>query len=124
MKKKEERHLNILSEEWRKQKETLESKLACSVEQCKMLAASLNSATEDLKTRRLKSLENETRLMKVSEELQWRYEIKVQELKDSLHVMQADLTAKVKFVKYTLQVFMFFKFFPTSYFCHVWFLFY
>lgn len=60
-----------------------------------MLAASLNSATEDLKMRRLKSLENETKLIKVNEELQWRYEIKVQELKDSLHVMQADFTSKV-----------------------------
>ncbi|RLU24249.1 hypothetical protein DMN91_004460 [Ooceraea biroi] len=95
LKKKEERYLNMLSEEWRKQKENLESKLACSVEQCKMLANSLNNATEDLRTRRLKSLENESRLIKANEDVQWRYEVKLQELKDSLHAMQSELTSKV-----------------------------
>lgn len=95
LKKKEERHLNILSEEWRMQKENLESKLAYSVEQCKTLANSLNNATEDLRKRRLKSLENETRLIKANEDLQWRYETKLQELKDLLHTTQSDLTSKV-----------------------------
>jgi len=85
----------MLNEEWRKQRENLESKLACSVEQCKMLANSLNNATEDLKTRRLKSLENETRLIKANEDIQWRYEVKLQELNDSLHMMQNELTSKV-----------------------------
>ncbi|XP_014474648.1 PREDICTED: centrosomal protein of 120 kDa-like isoform X3 [Dinoponera quadriceps] len=95
LKKKEERHLNMLSEEWRRQKESLESKLACSVEQCKILANSLNNATEDLRTRRLKSLENETRLIKANENIQWRYEVKLQELRDSSHSMQSDLMSKV-----------------------------
>ncbi|KMQ91887.1 centrosomal protein [Lasius niger] len=95
LKRKEERHLDMLSEEWRKQRENLESKLACSVEQCKILANSLNNATEDLRIRRLKSLENETRLIKANEDLQWRYETKLQELKDSLDVMQNDLTSKI-----------------------------
>ncbi|CAL1685521.1 unnamed protein product [Lasius platythorax] len=95
LKRKEERHLDMLSEEWRKQRENLESKLACSVEQCKILANSLNNATEDLRMRRLKSLENETRLIKANEDLQWRYETKLQELKDSLDVMQNDLTSKI-----------------------------
>jgi len=87
--------LNILSEEWRMQKENLESKLAYSVEQCKTLANSLNNATEDLRKRRLKSLENETRLIKANEDLQWRHETKLQELKDLLHATQSDLTSKV-----------------------------
>ncbi|XP_011693780.1 PREDICTED: centrosomal protein of 120 kDa-like isoform X3 [Wasmannia auropunctata] len=95
LKRKEERHLNMLSEEWRMQKENLESKLAYSVEQCKTLANSLNNATDDLRKRRLKSLENETRLIKANEELQWRYETKLQELKDLLHATQSDLTSKV-----------------------------
>lgn len=101
LKKKEERHLKMLSEEWRKQRENLESKLACSVEQCKILANSLNNATEDLRTRRLKSLENETRLIKANEDIQWRYEVKVQELKDSLHAVQTELTSKVGIYKKT-----------------------
>ncbi|EFN84539.1 Centrosomal protein of 120 kDa [Harpegnathos saltator] len=95
LKRKEERHLNMLNEEWQRQKENLESKLTCSVEQCKILTNSLNNATEDLRTRRLKSLENETRLMKANEDIQWRYEVKLQELKDSLHTMQNDLTSKM-----------------------------
>ncbi|XP_012054998.1 PREDICTED: centrosomal protein of 120 kDa-like [Atta cephalotes] len=95
LKRKEERHLNMLSEEWRMQKENLESKLAYSVEQCKTLANSLNNATEDLRNRRLKSLENETRLIKANEDLQWRYETKLQELKDLLNATQSDLTSKI-----------------------------
>lgn len=87
--------MNILSEEWQIQRENLESKLAYSVEQCKTLANSLNNATEDLRKRRLKSLENETRLIKANEDLQWRYETKLQELKDILHTTQSDLTTKV-----------------------------
>lgn len=86
----------MLSEEWRRQKENLESKLSCSVEQCKILANSLNNATEDLRIRRLKSVENETRLIKANEEIQWKYEVKLQELKDSLYAMQNELTLKVR----------------------------
>lgn len=88
----------MLNEEWRKQKENLESKLACSVEQCKILANSLNNATEDLRTRRFKSLENETRLIKANEDIQWRYEVKLQELKDFLHATQSELTSKVRMI--------------------------
>ncbi|XP_012528334.2 LOW QUALITY PROTEIN: centrosomal protein of 120 kDa [Monomorium pharaonis] len=95
LKRKEEHHLNMLSEEWRIQKENLESKLAYSVEQCKTLANSLNNATEDLRKRRLKSLENETRLIKANEDLKWRYETKLQELNNLLHATQSDLTSKV-----------------------------
>ncbi|XP_076760519.1 rha isoform X2 [Xylocopa sonorina] len=99
LKRKEDRHLNLLSQEWQKHKESLETKLACSVEQCKMLANSLNSATEDLRTRRLKSLEKETRLIKANEELQWRYEVKLRELKESLRTMQEELTLKINVIE-------------------------
>ncbi|XP_043280435.1 centrosomal protein of 120 kDa-like [Venturia canescens] len=95
LKRKEERHLDRLSEEWQKRRENLEAKLACSVEQCKMLANSLNMATEDLRTRRLKSLEKEARLIKANEDLQWRYEKKLQELQDAFQRMQEELLAKV-----------------------------
>ncbi|KAF3429867.1 hypothetical protein E2986_10034 [Frieseomelitta varia] len=95
LKRKEDRHLNLLSQEWQKNKENLETKLACSIEQCKMLANSLNNATEDLRTRRLKSLEKETRLIKANEDLQWRYETKLRELKESFQTVQEELTAKI-----------------------------
>ncbi|CAK9825973.1 Centrosomal protein of 120 kDa [Anthophora retusa] len=95
LKRKEDRHLNLLSQEWQKQRESLETKLACSVEQCKMLANSLNNATEDLRTRRLKSLEKETRLIKANEDLQWRYETKLRDLKQSLQTMQEELMSKI-----------------------------
>ncbi|XP_015190742.1 PREDICTED: centrosomal protein of 120 kDa isoform X2 [Polistes dominula] len=95
LKKKEDRHLNLLSEEWQRQKENLELKLACSVEQCKMLANNLNKATDDLRTRRLQSLEKEARLIKANEDLQWRYESKVQELTESLRVIKKESTSKI-----------------------------
>lgn len=95
LKRKEDRHLNLLSQEWQKHRENLETKLACSVEQCKMLANSLNNATEDLRTRRLKSLEKESRLIKANEDLQWRYEMKLRELKESSQIVQEELMAKV-----------------------------
>ncbi|XP_043500526.1 centrosomal protein of 120 kDa-like isoform X2 [Polistes fuscatus] len=95
LKKKEDRHLNLLSEEWQRQKENLELKLACSVEQCKMLANNLNKATDDLRTRRLQSLEKEARLIKANEDLQWRYESKVQELTESLRVTKEESALKI-----------------------------
>lgn len=60
-----------------------------------MLANSLNNATEDLRTRRLKSLEKESRLIKANEDLQWRYEMKLRELKESSQLVQEELMAKV-----------------------------
>lgn len=84
-----------MSQEWQKQKENLEAKLACSVKQCKMLANSLNNATEDLRMRRLKSLEKETRLIKTNEDLQWRYETKIRQLNESNFAMLKELTLKV-----------------------------
>ncbi|XP_076640820.1 rha isoform X2 [Halictus rubicundus] len=95
LKRKEDRHLNLLSQEWQKHRESLEAKLACSVEQCKMLANSLNNATEDLRTRRLKSLEKEARLIKANEELHWSYEAKLRELRESYHAMQEDHMLKI-----------------------------
>ncbi|XP_061927319.1 centrosomal protein of 120 kDa isoform X3 [Apis cerana] len=107
LKRKEDRHLNLLSQEWQKHRENLETKLACSVEQCKMLANSLNNATEDLRTRRLKSLEKESRLIKANEDLQWRYEMKLRELKESSQIVQEELMAKINILekrKTTLEV--------------------
>lgn len=60
-----------------------------------MLANSLNNATEDLRTRRLKSLEKETRLIKANEDLQWRYDTKLHELKGSFQMVQEELMTKV-----------------------------
>ena len=95
MKRKEDYHLNRLSEEWQKRRENLESRLACSVEHCKMLAKNLNTATEDLRTRRLMSLEKEARLVKANEELEWRYEKNVQESHDAMKRMQEEFASKV-----------------------------
>ncbi|XP_029056561.1 centrosomal protein of 120 kDa-like isoform X1 [Osmia bicornis bicornis] len=95
LKRKEDRHLNLLSQEWQKQKENLEAKLACSIEQCKLLANSLNNATEDLRMRRLQSLEKETRLIKTNEDLHWRYETKIRQLNESHFAMLKELTLKI-----------------------------
>lgn len=60
-----------------------------------MLANSLNNATEDLRVRRLKSLEKEARLIKANEDLQWRYDHKLQELREASQRLQEDLNHKV-----------------------------
>ncbi|XP_012273788.1 centrosomal protein of 120 kDa [Orussus abietinus] len=99
LKRKEEQHLNLLSEEWRKRRESLETKLAYSVEQCKMLANSLNNATEDLRTRKLKSIEKEAQLIKANEELQWRYDHKLHELKTTSQQIQDELISKLNDLK-------------------------
>ncbi|KAK0095735.1 hypothetical protein PV326_007550 [Microctonus aethiopoides] len=99
LKRKEERHLNRLSEEWQIRRESLESKLNCSVEQCKLLVNSLNDATDDLRARKLQSLEKEARLMKANEDLKWSYERKLQELEDASQKMQQDFTSKISLLE-------------------------
>ncbi|XP_008554487.1 centrosomal protein of 120 kDa-like [Microplitis demolitor] len=95
LKRKEERHLNRLSEEWQKRRESLEAKFNESVEQCKVLANKLNSATDDLRARKLLSLEKETRLIKANEELKLSYDKKFEELKDNSQKVQQDLASKL-----------------------------
>ena len=80
-------------------KDNLEAKFACSVEQCKMLANSLNHATEDLRTRRLQSLEKEARLIKDKEDMQCKYNHMMQELKETSYKMQEELSVKVKYLE-------------------------
>ncbi|XP_033215252.1 centrosomal protein of 120 kDa [Belonocnema kinseyi] len=99
LRKKEERHLNLLSTEWQMRRDNLEAKFTSSVEQCKVLANNLNHATEDLRTRRLQSLEKEARLMKEKEELQCKYNHMMQELKESSYKMQEELAVKVKYLE-------------------------
>ncbi|XP_063980873.1 centrosomal protein of 120 kDa isoform X2 [Diachasmimorpha longicaudata] len=95
LKWKEERHLNLLSEEWQRRRESLESQLACSVEQCKILANNLNKATDDLRTRRIHSMEKEAQLLKTNEELQWTYDRKLRDLKDASERMREDCASKL-----------------------------
>uniref|UniRef100_A0A0C9QLD1 Cep120_0 protein n=1 Tax=Fopius arisanus TaxID=64838 RepID=A0A0C9QLD1_9HYME len=95
LKRKEERHLNLLSEEWQRRRESLESQLACSVEQCKILANNLNKATDDLRTRRVQSIEKEEQLIKTNEELKWAYDRKVRDLNDASERMREDCTLKL-----------------------------
>ncbi|XP_034948982.1 centrosomal protein of 120 kDa [Chelonus insularis] len=92
LKRKEEQYLNHLGEEWRKRREYLESKFACNVEQCKELANSLNSATDDLRMRKLHSLQKEARLIKTNDQLKWAYEKKTQELKDTVQKLQDSMS--------------------------------
>ncbi|XP_012256855.2 centrosomal protein of 120 kDa-like [Athalia rosae] len=104
LKRKEEQHLNLLSDEWQKRREALEMRLNCSVEQCKMLANSLNNATEDLRVRRLKSLEKEARLIKANEDLQWRYDHKMQELREASQRLEDDLNHKLSILEQQREV--------------------
>ncbi|XP_015109870.1 centrosomal protein of 120 kDa isoform X1 [Diachasma alloeum] len=95
LQRKEERHLNLLSDEWQRRRESLESQLACSVEQCKILASNLNKATDDLRTRRIQSMEKEAQLMKANEELKWTCDRKLRDLNDASERMREDYTSKL-----------------------------
>ncbi|XP_043465045.1 centrosomal protein of 120 kDa-like isoform X2 [Leptopilina heterotoma] len=96
LRKKEERHLNLLSTEWQIRRDNLEAKFTSSVEQCKLLANTLNYASEDLKTKKLESIEKEAILNREKEELQCKYNYKFQEIKEAFFKTQEDLSLKVK----------------------------
>lgn len=87
--------MTLLSEEWQRRKECLESKLACSVEQCKILAINLNKTTENLRARKIQSFEKETKLIQENEELQWKYDRKLHQLQEALQKMQEEFSTKV-----------------------------
>ena len=95
MRKKEQTHLTLLNEEWQRRRQCLESKLACSVQQCKILANDLNKTTENLRARKIQSLEKETKLIQENEELQWKYDRKIHQLQEALQKMQEEFSIKV-----------------------------
>lgn len=95
LKQKEERHLNRLSEEWKKRRQVLESSLAGSIEQCKILTENLNSATNDLRARRVESLEKEAKLIKINDEMKWTCDKKFHDLQETSEKLQKEFTEKV-----------------------------
>lgn len=95
--------MRLLNEEWQRRRACLESKLVTSVEQCKVLASNLSTATEDLRTRKIQSLEKETKLIQANEELQWKYDQKLYQLQDALQKMQEEFSTKV-IIKYTMEI--------------------
>lgn len=96
MRKKEERHLNLLSTEWQIRKDNLEAKFMSSVEQCKLLANTLNYATEDLRSKKLQSLEKEAMLNKEREDLHCKYNHKMHEIKETSFKAQQELSLRVR----------------------------
>lgn len=96
LRKKEERHLNLLSTEWQIRKDNLEAKFTSSVEQCKLLANTLNYATEDLRTKKLESLEKEVMLNKEREDLHCKYNYKLHEIKEISFKAQEEISVKVQ----------------------------
>lgn len=93
----------LLNEEWKRQREYLESELTSSIQQCKILADSLNKTTENLKMRKIKSLEKEAQLIQANEELRWKYDTKLHQLQNSLQKMQEEFKTKVCFTKIYFQ---------------------
>lgn len=63
-----------------------------------MLTDNLNSATNDLRTRRLQSMEKEAKLIKINEEMKWSYDRKFQELTETSDKLQNEFSQKV-FIK-------------------------
>lgn len=65
------------------------------MEQCKMLANKLNMTIENLRLRKIQSLEKETKLIQTNDELQWKYDRKLHQLQDALQKMQGEFSTKV-----------------------------
>lgn len=63
----------------------------------------LNKTTENLRIRKIQSLEKETKLIQANQELQWKYDRKIHQLQDALQKMQDEFTVKVRIhIKYII----------------------
>lgn len=84
-----------LNEIWQVKTQTLERKLADSVEQCGALTNSLTTVTQDLKRRRIRSLEREQTLVRENECLQRQLEEKTRDLQEAFSFTHEKMTKKV-----------------------------
>ena len=87
--------MTLLSEEWKRRKECLESKLNRKILECKSLANDLNETTQNLRARKIQSLEKEAVLIQTNDELQWKYDRKLRSLEEVLEKMQEEFKSKV-----------------------------
>ncbi|XP_058799489.1 centrosomal protein of 120 kDa [Phymastichus coffea] len=95
LRKKEEAYLNLLNEKWQQRRKCLETKFGSSIEQCKILSNKLNMTIENLRVRKIQSLEKETKLIQANDELYWKYDRKVNQLQDALQKMQGEFSTKL-----------------------------
>ncbi|XP_075235719.1 centrosomal protein of 120 kDa-like [Lycorma delicatula] len=100
LKRKECQHLTMLSSEWTKRRMELEDNLNRNVEQCRTLALSLNKATDNLRERSRTNSEKERTLALAEKDLERKYELMFQELKEATARMEADVNHKMSLLKF------------------------
>ncbi|XP_068622564.1 centrosomal protein of 120 kDa-like [Battus philenor] len=96
LKRKEDYHLELLSKEWEKRREELESKLSQGVERCRTLANDLSRATEDFRLRGYRNTERERKLLEAKKALEAHYTAKYQELREASQKMEDDMNHQIK----------------------------
>nr|CAD7409007.1 unnamed protein product [Timema poppensis] len=107
LQRKEEEHLTVLMEEWRKKRNEIESRMNRDAELCHQLVENLNKATEDLRIKMAKNDERELELRHTRDEMEIKFTRKLQDLKDASRRMEDDIKHKecvVKEVKADLEV--------------------
>nr|CAD7455950.1 unnamed protein product [Timema tahoe] len=102
LQRKEEDHLTVLMEEWRKKRNGIESRMNRDAELCHQLVENLNKATEDLRVKMAKNDERELELRHTRDEMEIKFTRKLQDLKDASRRMEDDI--KHKEVKADLEV--------------------
>nr|CAD7256563.1 unnamed protein product [Timema shepardi] len=102
LQRKEEEHLTVLMEEWRKKRNEIESRMNRDAELCHQLVENLNKATEDLRVKMAKNDERELELRHTRDEMEIKFTRKLQDLKDASRRMEDDI--KHKEVKADLEV--------------------
>lgn len=95
LKKKTDRHLKKLSNEWLKKKFELEEDLKKRIEDCQMLKEKLINALEDLTQRSEQLAVKEEELKIAKEELDKKYTMKFQELRKASKLHEFDMEDKI-----------------------------
>ncbi|PSN46071.1 hypothetical protein C0J52_02285 [Blattella germanica] len=95
LKKKEAAHLAALTEDWRQRRIELERNLNRNVEQCRMLAQSLNETTDELRLKTCKNAERERDLSKFQDVIERKHKLKMMEVKEAARRMEDDLNLKI-----------------------------
>ncbi|KAJ9582592.1 hypothetical protein L9F63_023051, partial [Diploptera punctata] len=95
LKKKEKAYLTALSEDWKQKHKNQEQKLYQNVEQCRLLAHSLDETTNELRVKTYNQNEREKELNSYKEIIEEKHKIIVMELKAEAERLQHDLNLKI-----------------------------
>ncbi|XP_046400607.1 centrosomal protein of 120 kDa-like isoform X2 [Ischnura elegans] len=96
LKSKEKQHLDLLSSEWQVKRDKLESNLSAVISQNNILMISLRDAISDLRERKRRVYEKEKRINAIKEDVERKFQMKLQELQAASKRMEDDCNHKVE----------------------------